>query len=237
MKISLNGGIIIIGSLYWDNDVQRINWRKKSLNLENQISVKAPIRYGRISSERNYTFSMVLSSECKNPELNGNAIFVPFKKNPIDYENLEIEMGEIIKAEQKRENLKNSNNNWGWGTLGILINPKALDQNSEKFNEVNFLLSKWKDKYSSGFKYDEYKVGEESAIINKSGVFQFYWPENLKDFDFIIATATKPEVDNYPESQNIIDRIIQNKYAEYYLKNIQHGITTFQDNQISQKIK
>ena len=43
MEISLNGGIIIIGSLYWDDNVQRVNWRNESLDLENQILVKVPI--------------------------------------------------------------------------------------------------------------------------------------------------------------------------------------------------
>lgn len=232
MKISLNGGIIIIGSLYWDDNIQRVDWRNESLNLGNQILVKVPIRYGRISKERKNTFSMVFSYECKNADLLGNAIFAPFKKNPLDYENLEVEMGEIIKSEQKRKVLKNSYNNWLWGTLGILINPK-----SKKFDEISFLLSKWKDKYSEKFSYYDYKIGEEPTIINKSGVFQFHWPENLDDFDFIIATATKPESEKYPGHQEIIDKMLTSGYTEYYLKNIQNGITTFQDEQISQKIK
>lgn len=232
MEISLNGGIIIIGSLYWDDNVQRVNWRNGSLDLENQISVKVPIRYGRISKERENTFSMVFSSECKNADLLGNAIFAPFKKNPVDYQRLEIEIREIIKSEQKREILKNTYNNWLWGTLGILINPK-----SEKIDELNFLLSWWKDKYSKKFSYYDYKVGNEPTVINKSGVFQFEWPENLNNFDFIIATATKPEVEEYPKSEEIINRIIENKHYEYYLKNIMNGITTFQDTDISQNIK
>jgi hypothetical protein len=103
MKISLNGGIIIIGSLYWDKNIQRVDWRNKSLNFENQILVKVPIRYGRISKERENTFSMVFSSECKNEKLLGNAIYVPFKKNPIDYQDLEIEVINIIKSEQKKK--------------------------------------------------------------------------------------------------------------------------------------
>ena len=237
MKISLNGGVIIIGSLLWDNDIQRLKWRSNSLDLEIMISVKVPIRYGRVSGERNDTFTMVFSHECVNPKLAGDAVFVPFRKNSLDFETLINEKTEIIKSERKKINLDNDRNNWGWGSLGILLNPKILEKESGKYEQAIFLLSKWKEKYSSGFKFSEYKVGEELPIIDKSGVFQFNWPNGLEEYDFIIATATKAEIEKYPDSNDIIDRIIKNESSEYFLKNKQNGINTFQDELISKKIK
>ena len=237
MEISLNGGVIIIGSLLWDNDIQRLNWRDNSLDLESMISVKVPIRYGRVSSNRNDTFTMVFSHECINSKLTGDAVFVPFRKNPLDFETLINEKTEIIKSERKKNNLDNDRNNWAWGSLGILLNPKVLERISDKREQAMFLLSQWKDKYYSDFKISEYKVGEELPVIDKSGVFQFNWPEGLEEYDFIIATATKPEINEYPDSKNIINRIISNEYSEYFLKNKQNGINTFQDELISEIIK
>jgi hypothetical protein len=45
----MRAGIRIIGSLLWDND-KRSAWRKSRLCMDEEVLVKAPIRYGRSRS-------------------------------------------------------------------------------------------------------------------------------------------------------------------------------------------
>ena len=56
-------GIMMIGSLYWDKDRTRVNWRKNRLSKE-EFDVFAPIRYGRLSKKRGSTYTMVFSKLC-----------------------------------------------------------------------------------------------------------------------------------------------------------------------------
>ena len=231
MDISLNGGVLIIGSLLWDKDEQRTNWRKNFLAVDRQILVPAPIRYGRVSTERSCTFSMVFSNDCNQDNQIGEAIFVPFNDNPIDFKRIELQTQELIKSERKKTTLDSDRFNWGWGTLTISVNPKILIETSEKFNQAKSLLSYWSKKYSTGFNPNDYKVGQELPVLDKQGL-NFNWTDKLDDFDFIIATATKPEREHYPTSKNIADRMLANEYSEYFQKNIELGISTFQDKEI-----
>lgn len=232
MDISLNGGVLIIGSLLWDTNEQRVNWRNNFLQVEKQILTPAPIRYGRVSTERKCTFSMVFSNECNDANLQGAGIFVPFIDNPINLEKIKIHSQELIKSEQKKTTLDNDRNNWSWGTLTICINPEILKEISEKHNQVKLLLSYWSKQYSEGFNPDDYKVGQELPVLNKQGILKFNWPEKLNAYDFIIATATKPKRELYPTPKNIAERMIVNEYSEYFNKNVDLGISTFQDKEI-----
>ena len=56
----LKGGVILIGSLYWQDDLKkndniRKEWRDTSLDIEKSILAKLPIRYGRYSNNDIYT--------------------------------------------------------------------------------------------------------------------------------------------------------------------------------------
>ena len=59
----LRGGVIIIGSLLWDNS-NRQKWRENNLCIEKQFKVYIPIRYGRCSCARKKTYTMVFSNIC-----------------------------------------------------------------------------------------------------------------------------------------------------------------------------
>jgi len=48
--MALNAGILIIGSLLWDE--KRQEWRNARLDRRSQKTVAAPIRYGRLSGKR-----------------------------------------------------------------------------------------------------------------------------------------------------------------------------------------
>lgn len=234
MDFLLNGGVLMIGSLIWDSDDLRTNWRNNNLQTDRLIVVPAPIRYGRISKERNCTFTMVFSNECNQPEMHGDGIFVPFKDNPINLSNLKIQSQDLIKAERKKPKLDSERFNWNWGALTISVNPKILIETSEKNNQAISLLKFWSKNYNSEFNPEQYKVGQELPILNSQGILKFNWPDELNDFDFIIATATQPAHEFYPTSQNIADRMLASRYDEYFIKNREFGISTFQDEEIGQ---
>ena len=54
-------GVLIIGSLFWDNST-RDEWRRDRLDLERRQYVRAPIRYGRQSTGRGCSYTMVFSA-------------------------------------------------------------------------------------------------------------------------------------------------------------------------------
>lgn len=217
------GGVLIIGSLIWENSELRDRWRSENLDIKNQIKIELPIRYGRISQSRNCTYTMVFSSDCKTKL--GQGIFVPFKQD-LTVEQI-IEQGKsMIEAEHNRE-VKFNRFNWSWGCLGLLTNPQ-IEFDIEKF---------WKAKYGNGFNPDEYKIKDENPIILKNGKFDFEWPQELNDYTFVIGTATKPNIDAYPSPNKIAEKIVVNEYDKYFKKNREFNITTFQDEDIELKIK
>lgn len=83
MNWELKSGVIIIGSLLWqdylerEGDNIRLNWRNSNLDMENKIPVKVPIRYGRIS-EKSGIPTMIYSNRMKNKP--GFGYVVPFHK-------------------------------------------------------------------------------------------------------------------------------------------------------------
>ncbi len=52
----MRGGILIIGSLLWDDSTERQTWRSRRLLLERH-SVVVPLNYGRRSRSRGDTFT------------------------------------------------------------------------------------------------------------------------------------------------------------------------------------
>ena len=82
MNWNLKGGVIIIGSLLWQDylnqkdDNVRLTWRNSYLDIENKIPVRVPIRYGRKSNSGIMT--MVFSN--RMAKRNGFGYVVPFNK-------------------------------------------------------------------------------------------------------------------------------------------------------------
>jgi len=113
----LNGGVLIIGSLFWDDGGLRESWRTNSLLIGQHMSIPVPIRYGSLSGERQNTYTMVFSSECKAPTLLGKGSAVPFCNNPVNVESLYRQSEALIKAERKKDPEKPLYN-WEWGGIG-----------------------------------------------------------------------------------------------------------------------
>ena len=230
--ISLNGGVLIIGSLYWDKSEVRTNWRTKYIkSIESALDIPVPIRYGRISKTRNCTYSMVFSNECREESKLGNAKFVAFNNNPINLNRLWIQCHELIKAECNKERTSFCVHNWKWGALGICINPVSMD---EKKDDINILIDNWKNKYgkSKPLKPKRFEVKDEGLIFNDTGILTIQWPNKLDDFDFFIATASMPELKKYPSPFRIAEKMVVNEDESYFKKNSYFGINTYQDENI-----
>jgi hypothetical protein len=62
-KMNLRGGVIIIGSLLWEN-AARADWRSRSLKpLDTKVPVPLRVRYGRESGgKRCHRYTMILSN-------------------------------------------------------------------------------------------------------------------------------------------------------------------------------
>lgn len=228
-KDTFKGGVLIIGSLLWGLSEIRQKWRNEDLNLSDKIQIELPIRYGRVSKSRNCTYSMVYSSDCKTNNKLGKGYFVPFENESTSIEEI-LNLSKSVIDSEHNENKDLNRFNWGWGCLGIAFNP-TLEENKK-----NIILDSWKAKYGNGFNPEEYKVGDETPIITNSGILLIDWMSQLEDFEFVIGTATKPQLEEYPSSDKIAERMIVNEYDEYFRKNREELITTFQDDEIQNKL-
>ncbi len=252
-EIELRGGVIIIGSLLWQDDLHlhkesdnlRNNWRMSSLDLQNKILVKLPIRYGRYSNGKIYT--MVFSTNCEKTNKLGTGYVIPFKQNPINHLDILIsEARKMSEAEGMKNKFIGGNRNV-WGSMGILINKEKIKKNlTEK------ILKRW----STTFKADgggkdtrEYRVGREKLSITKNGELQIKWPKSvnpndrarIKEFDFLLATSTKPKHKvsgqiKYPSPDEIAESVKNDTTRYYFINNFMCNITTFQDNMIINRI-
>ncbi len=244
--MQLKGGVIIIGSLLWqddlnENDKGRYNWRNTSLNLGGKILARLPIRYGRYSNGNIYT--MVFSTNCEKTKRLGTGYIVPFKRNSIEH--LDVLIGEarmMAKAEGMKSKFVGGTNPI-WASMGILINKKKVDQ---KIYEQ--ILLRWAKEYKTdggGKDSSEYRVGKEKLSISKKGELQIHWPNSfdkgeesrIEEIDFLIAASTKPKNQQqgntkYPSSNEIATSVRNDLNRRYFMNNFQHRITTFQDNSV-----
>ena len=238
----MKGGILIIGSLIWDNNQGgkkdfRKKWRAKRLNVSEKIHLKVPIRYGRKSGDKNPTYTMVFSSGIDMANDFGTAYFVPFKNQPIrSFRGILNQARFLSEAEGSNDKKLCKGNNNKWCTIGIMFNPKFDLAKKEQ------ILSKWELNLKNDeglIDYDEYRIAQENSILSNRGEILMDWlnpvdknrKELFDEFDFVIATCTKPNLEVYPSSQELKLNISQDE-RRYFFSNIENGITTFQDREL-----
>lgn len=232
MNWNLQSGVIIIGSLLWqdylekEGDNIRLNWRNSNLDINNRISIKVPIRYGRISKSGIPT--MVYSNRMKNKLGFGYAI--PLKKLINNLEELTCESVALSAAEGMKGNFVRS-----WGVLTYLLNDKKIEPNQR--NEIIKFFIKRKN---SKFEVNEYKVTPEKSCITESLKLNVNWvepilesdAEKLNKFDFLMATATKPK-NKLLTYKEIAHGIKSDNDRKYFINNLSNGIITNEDFNIS----
>jgi hypothetical protein len=94
--VPLNAGVLIIGSLFWDPDPVRVAWRDARLAMDSAETVTVPIRYGRLSSSRGKSYTMVFSRLCQP----GQAKLLPCVQMISSLQDLIREAECLWKAEQ-----------------------------------------------------------------------------------------------------------------------------------------
>jgi len=248
-NLNLRGGALIIGSLFWQDDLCiekkdgiRKNWRDNYL-VDEEIKMRLPIRYGRLS--KGGIFTMVFSKECEREASYGTAYIKAFKNGQINnWEELERQAIKMSKAEGMKGRFIGGSSDI-WGTMSILFNP---DIDTDK---RDYLIGKWSNrvkKDGGGNDLEDYKFGNEESAIKSDCSLNFDWfePVNNVDrkkldvIDFVICTVTKPrnpETNDYPTIPEQVSAVEKDKKRKYFKNNVENGISTFEDDLIKAEIK
>jgi len=249
-KLNIKGGVLLIGSLLWQDYVKkndntiRMDWRDNNLGLSSKVVVKVPIRYGRKSGINTKVFTMTFSNSCRGKNI-GLGFVIPFSRNPLtNFEQLRTEARECAIAEGMDNTFIAKNNNGVWCVLGLLINKKKTSSADKTALENFWQEQLMNDSYYADFNYMNFKLGREQPSILQNGLLNIPWPvalnkydrKEVDSYDFVIATATLPTGVRYPSFKTLARNVILDTDRKYFLNNYKSGIITFQDVGICNKI-
>lgn len=228
--MNLKGGVVIIGSLLWDN-TNRCEWRKRSLEtLETKIPVSVRIRYGRESGEqRHHTYTMIFSN---HPTTGlGQGYIVRLKNNIENEEMLKEQAIALAEAEgiwtDKRPFLGKD-----WGAVGLLVNENKSSADLIKSIWMRLFQEFRCDDSQCRYDHAQYCIGDEPPVIDRDGFLHIDWTPEMNDFDFLIATPTVPKPKRALSANEIAERMIERNYRVYFDSNRISNITTYQDDEI-----
>lgn len=186
------GGVIIIDSLFWEDTAIRYKWKMLTLEgVDTKRPVSVPIRYGRQSSTRNDTYTMILSNHSSTQP--GQAYILGLKddiKNANALEKQAFALGAV----EGFWTPGSPSINKTWGTVGLLINPNIDTKDKANANVVRNWWIRLYQEYSNAFDHLQYRIeDDELPVIDKNGFLQIHWTEEMHDFDFLTVTAVVPE--------------------------------------------
>jgi hypothetical protein len=259
--MQLKIGILVVGSLDWESkeypgcqnrlNPERSTWRKRWLKKDagSELRVNVPIRYGRLSSTRGDTYTMVFSPEYKSRP-GGQAKIIESKSVVTDCKDLQLHAQALWQAESGYANEVSRS----WGCV-VLLTPDNFLQ-SDEINRRQ-LLKEWAD-YTSGrpgyanIRFSTQDVAEAKKLaetkklnvtqVIDNGLLQIPWPTLTTgepvELDLILATATQAEIPpGYPDNEKIVaawDR--SRNYAHYFWCNRVTGIQTADDADLEQRL-
>jgi hypothetical protein len=223
--MKLRVGVLILGSLLWDN-ADRQRWRRERLKMASARRVRLPIRYGKSSSTRGHTHTMVLSNLCYAHRELGVAFVVPCRCLIQTADDLITEARELAEAERLDD--------WTWGAVGVLANPTSKVPGE--------ILAGWREFASERLRdcdlFTQHTKSERSTL-SPSGLLRLRWPRrvgNVKaiNLDLLLATPTAPTLINgrYPRPREIGETYARQDRPEYFVKNVRHRIRTARDRDI-----
>ena len=162
----------------------------------------------------------------------GRAIVVPYcqrVRSAADVVDEAVRLWTAETSDGKNEQCRVSAES-GWGCVALLPNPqRPLPAD---------LRARWMERVSgeSGYGKKLETANNEDVVVDQSGFLKIPWPEaedgSGLDVDVLLATATAPTLDNgcYPTVHRIADAWNNcDESADYFYKNRDHGIRTFQD--------
>ena len=226
-------GVLIIGSLYWRGGGRR-RWREWRLTNREWL-VRAPIQYCRLSGNRTYT--MVFSDLPKDQF--GQARVVQCKSVVRSFSDLLCEAEWLWSAEEStdkkdmvprfrvcRPEHRISPKKGEWGCVALLNNP------SSKMPEN--LLDEWAKRVEKEAHYN----ANVRRRVDSHGMLQIPWPNLSSDgnpvpIDLLLATSNDREA-TCPAVREIADAWDQRPVVDYFRRNRENGIQTFQDHAIQQ---
>lgn len=228
-------GILVIGSLFWDEHPSRQKWRSERLVIAKRKRVPAPIRYGRRSRSRGDSFTMVFSSELERNSANlGKALCIPCIKIVKGADDLVEEAECLWAAEEKREN-PNGTIAARWGAIALLVNSKSVHS--------QYLQKIWKNRVSKENEYCIPACAEnEEPMVSGQGLLRMEWPyagdDSNEKMDAVLATTNCPTLTNsrYPSIKEIAAAWLTGKgrdHVQYFHENRRHNIETFQDRELA----
>jgi hypothetical protein len=220
--MALRAGVIILGSLLWDN-ADREEWRRQRIDITAALQVRLPIRYGRLSGkQRSHTHTMVLSRLCYRHLELGVGYVAPCHTPIGNVNDLMQEAHELAAAEGM--------NKWTWGAVGVLTNPESKVPTE--------ILAAWK-RHATGQLLQchlfTHHPKSEHAVLSQDGILRMRWPRLADtgapaDFDLLLATPTAlKSAGSYPTVKELGERYARQDYSLYFVKNVRHGIRTAQD--------
>lgn len=244
MNFNLKGGVLIIGSLYWQDDLnekedKRKNWRNDRLNMQESRDVKLPIRYGRFSGspeKDNQTYTMLFDNSL-TPDQYGIAKVVPFTHQLKNQDRLIREAKEMSMAEGPGGALVKGIKSGGeaWCICAMLINPVLEPKEAQLLREMWLAEIKLTP--------DPHNLLEEILTQLKEYTLTEYceldidWPAGCDEFDFLLATSTRPKL------RDGVERLTPKEIAAfvgnrpYFHENGANGIMTYQDENILANLK
>jgi hypothetical protein len=216
-------GVLIIGSLYWRND-KRKRWRDWRLDTDHKWLVKTPIRYGRLSQNKTYT--MVFFPHRSEDQL-GQAIVVPCRRDVSSSADLIREAEWLWSAEDNKVpslccSSPKQNISANWGCVALMGNPESEIPHN--------LLREWATHVARHYN------AEEQRLVNDQGILRVPWPNlsldnSVAPVDLLLATSNDRDL-NYPTVQQIADAWRRYPDVDYFRKNRENEIETFEDREI-----
>ena len=218
----MRAGILIVGSLLWDEKPGRPAWRQSRLVMERAVRVKVPIRYGRLSKKRGKTFTMTFAAD---GDPSGQGVLVPCRASPSNVAELAAEAEALWKAEDC--SAKTGSIAAAWGCVGSL------------FHNDFATRADWSRAWAEHFVL---KTASPVSPVDSNGLVGIPWPSMANGavaaVDAVLATATKAEVP-IPPPEDIADAWIRqdDEHERYFFQNVKHGIRTPEDLAIWRRIQ
>jgi len=260
----IKGGVLCLGSLFWEDEHnaiqerQRIDlgdyrrkWRKKFLviNKKSIQQVPLPIGYGRKSSTRENTFTMVLTRNYWKNQ--GKGLIAPYI-DTINFSNLisfrtqvkKLAIAEGIYTEAEGiYKVGNQNFVADWGSaVAIYINPKSSDEKQNKIKKNwSRIIRDIKGNPINGYgkKIIDFTWVKRDSLLDTDYVLSsdLIIKTNL---DFLFCTYMKPNYKNPPGQEayptpKIIGEAMTT-YCTYFFQNNISKIITADDDEIFRHI-